>query len=251
MKIPEEEFKQLLMHIRFPQGLRCPRCPNLDKIIYPLKDEQYKCKSCKTRFRVFTDTRFEKARMSIPQFYQIVLYFVNGDAPVHEKGVRTEILDGIETTSKSFYNKLNLIRTSLLNELAEDERQIILGDKTIVFGVIEGESVKVVPLPQITGKALKRYLDGFENETLKTYSGLITKHGCFVNEKRATDEESKLVIKPSTPFLGFYETHYYDTISRARSKNFSLFIKGVEYLYNRRDEKQEDVILDILKRLLR
>ena len=186
----ERHARSLLVSIRWPDGVRCPRCSSDD--IW-LMQEDFRCKGCGYHFSVITGTFFERSRLKVSQWILAIGLFkvgINGLGLAWALGCNYKSARKILRTLRQVASKDPLLQ-QLQGEIEVDEayyggrqkgkRGRGGKHKMPVLGFKErGGKVKTVVVPNVSGDTLsqttKRYVakgstvytDGF-----RSYNDLI------------------------------------------------------------------------------
>lgn len=67
----QDECRQILEELRWPDGVKCPRCQS-DKISHIRKRFQYDCDSCRYQFSVTAGTIFHDSHLPLPKWFAAV-----------------------------------------------------------------------------------------------------------------------------------------------------------------------------------
>jgi len=111
----ESECRKLLHEIRWPRGIRCPRCGF--QAIWKLgkKDGfKYKCRSCKYKFTETSGTIFEKTRTPISKWICAIGLFKIGISA-------NQLKDEIQVTYKAAWQMLTKIRRAIKRDPLTDQ----------------------------------------------------------------------------------------------------------------------------------
>lgn len=246
---PVEE--SLIISLRFPKGLCCVDCK--EKEIYKLKHHQFKCKKCKKRFRLFTGTLLEGTRITLPQWMMLIFGFIENKPISPQKHLEPSGAEYPETlktktglTPKTIYKALNLIRLAIIWNLPEKEKRNILQSSAVAFGVAyKGSKVNCVPLN--IKKLSKKELQKLKEEG--QFKEIITKKQIYFLDN---PENKKWGEPTASAFAHYFHNEHEDIEAKLFSKKFHLYLKGVEYLYNQKQEGKTElqIFTDILKKLL-
>lgn len=76
----DEACKELLMNLRWPDGVKCPRCQDGSKVYKTSEAFRWKCKSCNKngyKFSVLTGSVFENTNMPLHIWFRVVFLMVS------------------------------------------------------------------------------------------------------------------------------------------------------------------------------
>jgi transposase len=165
----ESECRKLLHEIRWPRGIRCPRCGF--QAIWKLgkKDGfKYKCRSCKYKFTETSGTIFEKTRTPISKWICAIGLFKIGISA-------NQLKDEIRVTYKAAWQMLTKIRKAIKRDPLTDQlsghievdesyfggrqkgkRGRGAAGKTPVIGIIQRNgSVRTIAIPNVKSATLQ------------------------------------------------------------------------------------------------
>jgi transposase-like protein len=165
----ESECRKLLHEIRWPHGIRCPRCGF--QTIWKLgkKDGfKYKCRSCKYKFTETSGTIFEKTRTPISKWICAIGLFKIGISA-------NQLKDEIQVTYKAAWQMLTKIRKAIKRDPLTDQlsghievdetyfggrqkgkRGRGAAGKTPVIGIIQRNgSVRTIAIPNVKSATLQ------------------------------------------------------------------------------------------------
>jgi len=120
-KLSEDEARELIESIRWPNGIVCPKCGS-DKGAYKLESKPetknkirpgvYKCKSCRKKFTVMVGTIFEDSHIPLNQWL-MAIYLMNAS----KKGISSHQLHRmLGITYKSAWFMTHRIRYAMTEE---------------------------------------------------------------------------------------------------------------------------------------
>ncbi len=111
----ETECRKLLFEIRWPHGIRCPRCGN-DSVWRLGKKNgfKYKCRSCQNKFTETSGTIFEKTRTPISKWICAIALFKIGVSA-------NQLKDEIRVTYKAAWQMLSKIRKAIKRDPLTDQ----------------------------------------------------------------------------------------------------------------------------------
>src|SRR5262245_60607544 len=71
----DEECRRCLEELRWPDGVRCPRCKG-DKVSRVDARKQFDCNSCRYQFSVTSGTIFHDSHLPLPKWF-IAIYLLS------------------------------------------------------------------------------------------------------------------------------------------------------------------------------
>src|SRR5215207_5840145 len=164
----EDECRAYLEELRWPDGVRCPRCHS-DKISRIKKRPQFDCDSCRYQFSVTAGTIFHDSHLPLWKWFVAVYLIVES-----KKGVSANQLKRtLGTTYKTAWYLSHRIRAALKEVDAQLLKGIVEADETFVGGKVEGEGrgfkgnkTVVVGAMQRGGNICLQVVRGTDRETL-------------------------------------------------------------------------------------
>jgi transposase len=165
----EGACRKLLHEIRWPRGIRCPRCGHQTIWRLGKKDSfKYKCRSCKYKFTETSGTIFEKTRTPISKWICAVGLFKIGISA-------NQLKDEIRVTYKAAWQMLVKIRKAIRRDPLTDQlsghievdetyfggrqkgkRGRGAAGKTPVIGIIQRNgSVRTIAIPNVKSATLQ------------------------------------------------------------------------------------------------
>jgi len=126
----EEKCRAYLEALRWPEGMRCPRCQSA-KISRIAKRHQFDCDGCRYQFSVTAGTIFNDSHLPLWKWFLAV--YVMGES---KKGISANQLKRMLNVSyKTAWYLCHRIREAMTSELAEQLRGIIEADETFIGGM--------------------------------------------------------------------------------------------------------------------
>jgi transposase-like protein len=176
----ESECRKLLHEIRWPRGIRCPRC-GIQAIWKLGKNDgfKYKCRSCKYKFTETSGTIFEKTRTPISKWICAIGLFKIGISA-------NQLKDEIQVTYKAAWQILTKIRKAIKRDPLTDQlsghievdetyfggrqkgkRGRGAAGKTPVIGLIQRNgSVRTIAIPNVKSATLKALIKEHVNSSI-------------------------------------------------------------------------------------
>ena len=100
----EEHCLDCLVHIRWKNGYRCPRCNHNE--MWEIKSFKYKCKKCGYQTTVLAGTLFQDTHLPITLWFQAILC-VSKNNRISAAGLQKELGLGSNRTALTMLNKIN------------------------------------------------------------------------------------------------------------------------------------------------
>jgi len=168
----EDTCREHLAQLRWPDGVKCPRCQS-DKVTPYAKRDQYDCRECDYRFSVTAGTVFADSRLPLWKWF-VATYLICES----RKGISANQLKRtLNVTYKTAWYLCHRIRFAmaeadadkLMGEVEVDETYIggkirgkgtgYKGNKTMVVGAVErGGRVRLGVVEQGKPGSLKRFV---------------------------------------------------------------------------------------------
>jgi len=138
-KMTEDEAREMIESIRWPNGIVCPKCGS-DKGAYKLQSKPesknkirpgvYKCKACRKKFTVMIGTIFEDSHIPLNKWL-IAIYLMNAS----KKGISSHQLHRmLDITYKSAWFMSHRIRYAMTQEPLGKLIGTVEADETYIGG---------------------------------------------------------------------------------------------------------------------
>ncbi len=168
----EEKCREVLEELRWPDGVRCPRCQS-DKISRIRGRGQFDCDSCRYQFSVTAGTIFHDSHLPLRKWF-VAVYLISES----KKGISSNQLKRIlGTTYKTAWYLTHRIRAAmsdgqapLLKGIVEVDETYIgarvrgkgrgyIGNKTMVLGAVErGGEIRLRIGKNTSAKTFHRFI---------------------------------------------------------------------------------------------
>ncbi|MCM0755976.1 IS1595 family transposase [Desulfovibrio aminophilus] len=271
----EEEARALLRDFCFPDGVPfCPRCG--ERRVYHLAEGRMRCGGCRYTFQEFTGRWINNGGLSCRQWLRLAGLFA-GEATAH--GIAKEIGASYNAT----YKALTALRYALLVQ-ALDARLLLgpatgLGEcirgrkltgqpgdlppgRVPVFGLIEeGGLVFVDLVPEIEAETVFHFHANFQLKLIRMNNIIYTdRYRRYHALVFCADESLPLRYISNYDRIPYVdaEQHGFWTFAQERIKRykglspqrFPLYLKELEFRYNRRDQDLHRLFLEALSALV-
>jgi len=131
---PDDKCRSFLEALRWPDGVRCPRCDS-DKISRIVKRDQFDCDSCRYQFSVTAGTIFHDSKLPLSKWF-LAAYIICES----KKGVSSNQLKRMLNVSyKTAWYLSHRIRASMKDDDAEQLLGIVEVDETLIGGEVRGK----------------------------------------------------------------------------------------------------------------
>lgn len=129
----EESCRQILVELRWPNGIACPRCGSLD-IRNSYTRSQYDCGSCDYQFSVLTGTMFHDTHLPLPKWFMAIYLMVEA-----KKGISAnQMKRTIGVSYKTAWYLCHRIRKAMAELNPEPLDGIVEVDETFIGGKTKG-----------------------------------------------------------------------------------------------------------------
>ena len=102
----EQQCREYIANLRWPNGYRCPRCQNHK--VWITKEYKYKCQNCGYKASVTTGTIFQNSHISLPLWFKAIL-IVSVQPEINARKLMNDLKIGSNRTALSMKNKLKSI----------------------------------------------------------------------------------------------------------------------------------------------
>jgi transposase-like protein len=183
----EDKCYAYLEHLRWPDGVRCPRCES-DKISRIHKRHQFDCDSCRYQFSVRVGTIFHDSRLPLWKWF-LAAYMISHS----KKGVSSlQLQRMIGVSYKTAWHLSHRIRAAMKTDIDQLLKGVVEVDETWVGGKVrgrgrgyKGNKALVVGAVQRGGKIRLGVIKDRSRESLH---GFINKHVDDETEAIFTDD---------------------------------------------------------------
>jgi len=100
----EKACRDYLERIRWPQGPRCPRCP--EAVVWRMTPPFYRCSACRYDFTVTAGTLFDDTKLPLRLWFEAMWYVINQKNGVSALGVQRVLGLGTYRTAWRWLHKL-------------------------------------------------------------------------------------------------------------------------------------------------
>ena len=130
----EDQCHEFLEHLRWPKGVRCPRC-NSDKISRIAKRRQFDCDSCRYQFSVRVGTLFHDSKLPLWKWFLAVYLMCES-----KKGISANQLKRtLGVSYKTAWYLCHRIRSAMEQEGEALLRGTVEVDETYIGGYVRGK----------------------------------------------------------------------------------------------------------------
>lgn len=130
----DEKCRQVLEELRWPEGVRCPRCDS-DKISRIRERGQFDCDSCRYQFSVTAGTIFHDSHLPLRKWFVAIYLTVES-----KKGISANQMKRLlDVSYKTAWYLCHRIRAAMKDAAPEPLRGIIEVDETYIGGRTEGK----------------------------------------------------------------------------------------------------------------
>ncbi len=254
----EEKARELIEHLRWPNGPVCPHCGS--NMIYrllakdnskkPCRNGLLKCKACRKQFTVTVGTIFEDSHIPLNKWLMSIYLTCSS-----KKGISANQLHRmLGITYKSAWFMAHRIRFAMSQQpLSEKLSSIVEADETYVGGKAQGKrgrgasnKTKVFSLIQRDGESRSFKVDDVKGKTLKTIikKNVVDTAHVMTDEFRAYSGLNKIIANHSTVNHG--EKEYVRGIVHTNfaESYFSLFKRGILGTFHHVSEEHMQRYLD-------
>ena len=253
--------ERIVRAARFGDRTRCPECGYTRKF-WRLEDGRWRCKRCRKRFGLLTDTPLARERFSLPEIYELLHWFELGLTD-HDIAQRVDVP----------YHRVHRFFLKLRRSIRDfEDRSIrLLAGKVkpgrgakhlqhVVFGIYERADgiVYVELVDDASGAELKSALRDnvtiettVYSDTLSSYQGLENEFAGHETVRHRAGEYARGAASING-IEGFW-AYAKERLLRhhgVADDHFLLYLKEVEYRFNRRRLDQEAFVNHLLSQVL-
>ena len=130
----DEKCREILTKLRWPEGVRCPRCKDHERICYLEDRKQFECGSCSYQFSVTTGTVFNDTHLPLEKWFAATFLLCEA-----KKGMSAcQIQRTLGISYKTAWYLCHRIRAAMM----QTDRPMLSGkvemDETFIGGVNRG-----------------------------------------------------------------------------------------------------------------
>jgi transposase-like protein len=167
----EDDCRDYLEELRWPDGITCPRCGG--KIISRIqKRHQFDCDSCRYQFSVTAGTIFHDTHLPLWKWFAAVYLIVESKKGISANQLRRTL----GTTYRTAWHLCHRVRAAMNEVDAQLLKGIVEADETFVGGKVEGmgrgykdNKTVVVGAVQRGGTIRLQVVKGRDRETLQGF----------------------------------------------------------------------------------
>jgi transposase-like protein len=167
----EDDCRDYLEELRWPDGIKCPRCGG--KVISRIqKRHQFDCDSCRYQFSVTAGTIFHDTHLPLWNWFAAVYLIVESKKGISANQLRRTL----GTTYRTAWHLCHRIRAAMNEVDAQLLKGIVEADETFVGGKVEGmgrgykdNKTVVVGAVQRGGAIRLQVVRGRDRETLQGF----------------------------------------------------------------------------------
>jgi transposase-like protein len=138
----DDQCRELLKRLRWPEGVRCPRC-QADAIKLATAKELFFCQSCVYQFSVLAGTIFNDSHLALPLWFMAVLLLCEAKKGMSASQLKRTIWGQHKGSYKTAWYLCHRIRAAM----KEVDQPMLDGtvemDETYVGGKLRGQGSKV------------------------------------------------------------------------------------------------------------
>jgi len=269
-KMDEQEAREMLESIRWPDGIICPKCGS-DKGAYKLQSKPeskhkirpgvYKCKACRKKFTVTVGTIFEDSHIALNKWL-IAIYLMNAS----KKGISAHQLHRmLDITYKAAWFMCHRIRFAmtqeplgrLLNGTVEADETYVGGkmhggkrgrgseNKTPVFALVEsGGELRAQKVESVTGKNLKAIIRKnvdpsahIMTDEFLSYTGLDKEYASHQTVRHGRREYARgnVHVNLAENWFSLLKRGVMGTFHHVSSKHLDRYVGEFQFRFNHRE----------------
>jgi len=251
----DEQCRELLKRLRWPEGVRCPRC-KADAIKLATAKELFFCQTCVYQFSVLAGTIFNDSHLPLPIWFMATLLLCEAKKGMSASQLKRTIWGQHKGSYKTAWYLCHRIRAAM----KEADRPMLDGtvemDETYVGGKQRGygqgwrgerhTKEVVIGIRQRNGDLRFFHAEDAKKGTLAKY----------IKENVSTDVE--VIITDELPaYKSAVGEHQHETVNHSAkeyaryensAKHLSSYLAEMEFRFNRR--KRSDLFIDTLRHMV-
>ena len=183
----EDKCRKYLEELRWPDGVRCPRCDS-DEISRIYDRDQFDCGSCRYQFSVKSGTMFHDSHLPLRKWFAAI--YLMGES---KKGVSAKQLQRtLKVAYKTAWHLCHRIRAALKDTDTEPLDGTVEADETFVGGKAPGKGRGYLGNKSIVLGVIERggslRLEVHKDRSRPTLHGFVKKHAADDTEAIYTDD---------------------------------------------------------------
>ncbi len=167
----DEQCREYLEHVRWPDGVKCPRCEST-KISRMYTRNQFDCDSCGYQFSVISGTTLHDSHLPLPKWFAAIYLMVES-----KKGISAnQMKRTLEVSYKTAWYLCHRIRAAMavdnpvpLSKIVEVDETWVGGKRKHVGHGYKGNKVVVAGAVQREGEARLQVIDDRTREVLNEF----------------------------------------------------------------------------------
>ena len=270
----DDECRNAIEEIRWPNGVACTRCGDMSIGEIP-KRNQYQCHGCGYQFSVTSGTIMHDSRLPFRKWFMTIYLMC-----VSKKGVSAnQLKETLGTTYRTAWHLCHRIREAMGNDPLEgptlvgvvevDETLIggkkkgkghgYRGNKQWIAGAIQrGGKLRVQRIPNIRRKTLHDFIqrtvkdeaEAIYTDELKSYIG-VEDHDTRPETVNHSEEEWVIGDVHTNSIEGvwsLFKRSIIGTFHKMSVKHMDRYLEELEWRHNNRDNPH--IFMDTLKRIM-
>jgi transposase-like protein len=238
----DERCRELLVRLRWPNGVECPRC-KMPAVELETAKQLFYCKGCDYQFTVTSGTVFNDSHLPLQKWFLATLLLCEAKKSMSALQLKRTIWGQHKGSYKTAWYLCHRIRYAMtevhkmLDGTVEVDETYIGGkhfgkgggeakkDKEVVIGIIQrGGDLKFIHVPKATSKAIREVLTEHVSEDVDV---IVTDESIlYASGLPKTQVSKRKAVNHSADEYVRYENGFCVTTNTIESA-FSLFKRGI------------------------
>jgi len=268
----DEKCREILTKLRWPEGVRCPRC-NEDRVCYLQDRKQFEC-SCGYQFSVLTGTIFNDTHLALEKWFAATYLLCEAKKGISACQIQRTLGISYKTAWYLCHRiraAMNELNKSMLDGKIEIDETYVGGksrgrghiEKEVVIGIrqrngelrlFHSKDVKSGTLAQYIRENVSADVDVILTDDFSAYRFAMKKAGVETGKHKSINHSSKVYVMGDVHTntvenaFSLLKRGIMGTWHRVSAKHLASYLDEMCFRFNRR--KRADLFTDTLRHMI-
>jgi transposase-like protein len=268
----DEKCREILTKLRWPEGVRCPRCGE-DRVCYLQERKQFEC-SCRYQFSVLTGTIFNDTHLALEKWFAATYLLCEAKKGISACQIQRTLGISYKTAWYLCHRiraAMNELNKSMLDGKIEIDETYVGGksrgrghiEKEVVIGIrqrngelrlFHSKDVKSGTLAQYIRENVSADVDVILTDDFAAYPFAIKKAGVETGKHKSINHSSKVYVMGDVHTntvenaFSLLKRGIMGTWHRVSAKHLASYLDEMCFRFNRR--KRPDLFMDTLRHMI-